>query len=110
MPNVKVHVDETVFNHKRTALKAMLPKLRDAIMAAFSAPQSVCHLTILPCIGLNDQADILVDLHYLAMPDRTPELATATAESVRQLFIDELGHKPDVRMISLAPEIYAALR
>ncbi|QDC10616.1 hypothetical protein FHY55_15850 [Oceanicola sp. D3] len=110
MPNVKVHVTETVLKDKRAALVAMLPDLRETIMAAFSAPQSVCHLTILPCIGLEDQADILVDVHYLAMPDRTAELASAAGDTIRQLFIDATGQRPDVRLVSLAAEDYVALR
>lgn len=110
MPNVKVYVEEKILSDNREAMVATLPKLRDTIMTVFSAAQPLCHLTLVPTLGIEDQAAVLVDVHYLAKPDRTAELAEEAANQLREVIQDATGYKSDVRMISLAPEIYVALR
>ncbi|WP_417729457.1 hypothetical protein [Roseovarius sp.] len=109
MPNVKIYVEESLLAARHNNFKAMLKPLRDTLMAEFSAPQSVCHLTLVPALGLEDQTRVLVDVHYLSMPERTPEMAEQAAQALRAVVVRETGEKPAVRAISLGADIYVAL-
>jgi hypothetical protein len=64
----------------------------------------------MPMFGLPDQAQIVVDIHYLAKPDRTADRVTAACNLFRDLLEDRLGTRPDIRAIALSAETYVALR
>ena len=110
MPNVKIYVNQEVLEARKPEVLGVLDPLRDALMSELGAPKALCHLSVMPMYGLSDQAEIVVDIHYLAKPDRTPEMVTAACHVFRDLLADRLGLQPDIRAIALASDIYVALR
>ena len=110
MPNVKIYADAALLSARQDEFLAVLAPLREALMTEMAAPKALCHLSVMPMFGLADQAQIVVDIHYLAKPERTPDMVTAACEVFRDLLAERLGITPDIRAIALAADIYVALR
>lgn len=110
MPNVKIYVEHAVLDARKPDFMGVLDPLRDALMSELDAPKALCHLSLMPMFGLPDQAEVVVDIHYLAKADRTPDKVTAACHVFRDLLTERLGLRPDIRAFALSSDIYVALR
>lgn len=109
MPNAKIYVDQTVWT-RREDIVALLPQLRDLFCHRLSVGPAACQLAVLPVYGLTDQPLINVELHILPAPDRTRELLASLAAAIRQLLAAVVAEKIAVRIATLDPQTYVALK
>lgn len=109
MPNAKIYVDQTVWI-RRDEIVALLPRLRDLLCLRLSVGPAACQLAVLPVHGLPDQPLVNVELHVLPAPDRTRELLTSLAAAIQQLLAGVVAGKIAVRIATLDPETYVALK
>lgn len=110
MPNVKLFVDETVFNDRKDALAAFLPVLRGAICDQLAVPVGAVQLVVVPVLGVADQTQVNMEIHYLAAPGRTKQVVTDACAALRELVADVVGAPPAMRAMPLDPETYVALK
>ena len=110
MPNVKIYIDETLLPDCRTALAEALLPLRTMLCAALSVEVGACQFAILTALVMPDLSRVNVEMHILPHPDRTRVKLTALAEQVQFHIAAATGLHAAVRIATLAPEGYVALK
>ncbi len=110
MPNVKIFVDERVWPEVREGISALLPGLRDMLCSALSVDLAACQFAVIPVLALPDQPRINAELHILPRPERTPEAVRGAAQAVRDRIGGATGQHVAVRIATLDPVTYVALK
>lgn len=110
MPNVKIFVDQIVFETRRTAIDSMLPKLRESLCVELSVPVAACQLAVIPVLGMMDQPQANMEIQYLGTKDRTSQMITAACTVFRDIVQSAVGSVPAVRATPLDPTTYVALK
>ena len=110
MPNVKIFVDDAVFDELRDALAAALLPLREAICAQLSVPVVACQLAVIPVMGIEGQPIVNMEIQYLAKAERTPAVIEAACTVFRAVIEGFIGSTPAVRATPLDPDTYVALK
>lgn len=110
MPNVKFYVDERELPPLRDSLSALLPELRSIVCESLSVTPAACQLAVIGVSGLEDQASINTELQIMPRPERTPEVLQQLARRLRDRLSGATGLSVAVRMSSLDPETYVALK
>ena len=108
MPNVKIYVEQAVYDQQGAAIVAGLPMLREMLCAELSVDHAACQFAVMPVQGLMDQPLINIEMMILPRPDRTRDKITAVAHKMRAVFADS-GHAA-VRIAQLDPASYVALK
>lgn len=107
MPLVKLYADSP---DRAGRVAAVLPELRDLLCAELSTEPAVCHLVVIPALGLTDQPPVAVEMWVLPKPGRTRDVMLKAATRARDLLVREIGGPVSVRTTLLDPERYMALR
>lgn len=110
MPNLKMHVEDAVWTKQSDRLKALLPELRALLCKELKVGTSACQLVIIPVHGLADQTQIAIELHVLPKADRTRDLLGELASLLQALVVEAKGSAAGVRITTLDPESYLAVR
>lgn len=110
MPNVKIYTDQTVWVRHAEDISALLPPLRELLCRELKVGFHACQIVALPVHGLPDQADINIELHILPAPDRTRDVLTSLAEAMRDVLARATAAKIAVRIATLDPQTYVALK
>lgn len=110
MPNVKIFIDQTVFEDRYAALETMLPNLRESLCTELSVPSTACHLAVVPVLGMADQPAVNMEIQYLGTAARTPKMITAACAIFREIVAGTVGSDPAVRATPLDPATYVALK
>ena len=110
MPNVKIFVDQTVFEQRGSAIKAMLPLLRESLCTELSVPIAACQLAVLPVLGMPDQPQVNMEVQYLGTAERTPEMIHAACKVFSDVIAPAVESMPAIRATPLDPATYVALK
>ncbi|ACM40090.1 MULTISPECIES: hypothetical protein [Rhizobium/Agrobacterium group] len=110
MPNLKIYVDETIFEASRASFHEALPRIRDLLCEAFQVAPSACQLAVIPVVGLPDQPQLNIELLILPHTKRTETVIRAAAEKLRDLLNTATGAHGAVRIAHLDPVTYVALK
>lgn len=110
MPNLKIYVDETIFEVSRASLHEALPRIRDFLCEAFQVTPSACQLAVIPVLGLSGQPELNIELLILPRIERTDAVIRAAAERLRDLLSTATGAHGAVRVAQLEPATYIALK
>lgn len=110
MPNVKIHVAETVWSDHAEDIIALLPQLRELLCRELNVSSGACQIAALPVRGLFDQPQINVELHILPAQDRTRDLLISLAEMIQRLLAGIAEQRTAVRIATLDPKTYVALK
>lgn len=110
MPNLKLYVDDTQYQAARPGLSALLPVLRNLLCDRFSVDPSACQMAVIPVMGVEDQPQINAELHVLIAPDRTPDMVRGAAHDVRACIHAATNLSVAVRIATLDPATYVALK
>jgi hypothetical protein len=110
MPNVKLYVDETVLPGCRAGLIAVLPGLRTMLCDTLKVDSAACQFAILSVIAMPDLPRVNVEMHLLPHPDRTREMLKSLAAAVQSLIAAVAGTHTAVRIATLVPDAYIALK
>jgi hypothetical protein len=97
MPNVKIFVDEPIWTGQRAALSGSLAEVRSVICQRLGATTDLCHVMLVPAVGLSDQAGVYVDMNFRPKPDRTREKIMATCEGIEAVLREVVGGAVRVR-------------
>jgi hypothetical protein len=110
VPNLKIFVDESVFEASRAPLRAALPKVRDVLCEALHVKPAACQLAVIQALGLSDQPQLNVELLILPHVERTNAVVRATATRLRDLLSEVSGAQVAIRIAFLDPLTYVALK
>lgn len=110
MPNLKIYVDETIFDGVRGRLSEALEPIRALLCDAFRVEPAACQLAVIPIMGLPDQPQVNIELLILPHAERTGEAIRAAAERLRSLLVSVTGARVAVRIAQLDPVTYVALK
>ncbi len=110
MPNVKIYVDEVLLPGCRSGLVGALIPLRTMLCEALKVDVAACQFAILPVVAMPDLPRVNVELQILPHPARTRELLTSVAARVRSQIGSVTGTHTAVRITTLVPEAYIALK
>lgn len=110
MPNLKIHVDETLLPARREALIAALVPLRQMLCEGLKVQPAACQFAILPVIAMPDQPPVNVEMQILQHPDRSRPVLTSLAGAVQAQIAEASGARTAVRIASIVPEAYVVLR
>jgi hypothetical protein len=110
MPNVKIYIDETLLPGCRDRLVAALEPMRTLLCEGLNVDLSACQFAVLPVLALPDQPHINVELNILPHPDRTRARLKDLAEQVQILLRAATDTHAAIRIATLAPETYLAVK
>lgn len=110
MPNVKFFVDASQCPAAREAIAGLLPALREMLCDSLGVERADCQFAVIEVAGLGDQPPINAELAFLPKPSRTPEALRAAALRLRAEVGAATGLHVAVRMASLDPATYIALK
>lgn len=110
MPNVKLYVDETLLPGCRAALIAALPGLRTMLCDTLKVEGAACQFAVLSVIAMPDLPRVNVEMSLLPHPERTRDILKSLAEAVQSLIAAVAGTHTAVRITTLVPDAYIALK
>lgn len=110
MPNIKIYVDERNCPAASVAVRGSLPALRTLVCEGLEVPVAACQFAVIVVSGMDDQPAINTEMHMLPGPARTPEHLRNVARRLRDALAEVTGLSVAVRMASLDPETYVALK
>lgn len=110
MPNVKIYLDNRQWDHASSLLRGELPGLCQLVCGALDVDRSACHLTLMGVDAPGGQPPINVELAILPRADRTPESLRAVAARLRDHIADVTGLAAAIRIATLDPQTYVALK
>lgn len=110
MPNLKIHVDDTLWPQVGDPLRAALPAVRDLLCDRLKVTPDQVQLAILPVAGVPDQPSVNVEFSYMPKADRPRDLVVALCEGLRGIVGPAAGAHVAVRAWVLDPGTYVALK
>lgn len=110
MPNLKVYVDDAIFDGVRLRLSEALGPIRALLCDAFRVAPPACQLAVIRVLGMPDQPQINIELLLLPNGERTGEAIRAAAERLQALLSSVTGARVAVRIAQLDPATYVALK
>lgn len=110
MPNMKIYVDRAVWADELEPLVSSMPFVRETLCELLGVDQSACQLAMLPVWGVSGQAPINAELQILPKPDRTRDVVLSVCEELRQILGDGGKRRVAVRVTSLDPDTYVAVK
>lgn len=104
MPNLGIHVDETVWTDRRGALADALEPVRTMLCDRLNSGIPACQLALLPVHGRADQHQVSAEIFVLPNPDRTRDLLEAVCLSLQDMLAEAAGGaRTVVRCTTLDP-------
>jgi len=110
MPNVKIFVDDTRYASMQEALSALLPDLRTFLCSSLMVDNAACQLAVIPVMGVPDQPQVNVEIHLMPRPERTRASIIDLADGLRDVLGKATGQHVAVRVTTLDPASYLALK
>jgi hypothetical protein len=110
MPNVKIFVDETIYPACRKPLADALNPLRDMLCDRLKVDVPACQFAVLPVQAMADLPRVNVEMQILPRPERTREVVLEVCRKVREMVGAATSSHVAVRVVSLDPDTYIALK
>ncbi len=110
MPNVKIFVDEVIYPVTRVAVAEALVPIRAMLCAELNVPLPACQFAVMPVMAVPDLPPVNVEMHILPHPDRTRAVLLAVCAKLRDMVGAATARHVAVRMITLDPDTYIALK
>ncbi|AWM27521.1 hypothetical protein [Sinorhizobium fredii] len=110
MPNVKIFVDETLYPSVREQLAKTLGPVRDMLCHDLSVDVPACQFAVLPVYAMLDLPRVNVELSIMPRAERTRDLLMSVCAKLREMVGDATGTHVAVRLTSLDPHTYIALK
>ncbi|MBC2836885.1 hypothetical protein [Paragemmobacter straminiformis] len=110
MPNLKIFVDDTLYPACRPMLVAALGPIRDMLCADLQVDIPACQFAVMPVAALPDLPRVNVEMAILPRPERTRELILSVCAKLRGMVEEATKTHVAVRVTSLDPATYIALK
>ncbi len=110
MPNVKIYVDEMLYPSCRDRLPAALGPIRDMLCQDLIVGLPACQIAVIPVLAMPDLPRVNVEMQILPRPERTRAALLAVCDKLRDIVGAATGSHVAVRVTTLDPETYIALK
>ena len=110
MPNVKIFVDETLYPACRDSVAAALEPIRSMLCQELNVDVSACQLALLPVLAMLDLPRVNAEMQILPRPERTRDHMIMVSQRLQEMLRSATGTHVAVRVTSLDPETYIALK
>lgn len=110
MPNVKIYVDEALYQTCRDRLPDALGPIVDMLCHDLIVDRPACQIAVMPVLALADLPPVNVELQIMPRPERTRALLLAVCAKLREMVGAATGAHVAIRVTTLDPETYIALK
>jgi hypothetical protein len=110
MPNMKIYVDERIYPACRDRLPAALGPILDMLCRDLTVDLPACQLAVMPVLAMPDLPPVNVELQIMPHPDRTRAVLLAVCVKLREMVGAATGTHVAIRVTTLDPETYVALK
>jgi len=110
VPNVKIFVEQALFDQRRAVIADALLPIRDLLCSGLKVDVPACQFAVMPCIAMPDLPLVNIEMHILPKPERTRAAVLSVCHALRILVESVVGCHVAIRVMSLDPETYIALK
>lgn len=110
MPNVKIYVDDTIYPDCRDRFPAALGPIRAMLCADLSVKPQACQFAVIPVLAMPDLPAVNVEVQIMPHPDRTRAVLLGVCAKLREMVGAATGTHVAIRITTLDPETYIALK
>ncbi|WP_431298654.1 hypothetical protein [Tabrizicola sp. BL-A-41-H6] len=110
MPNVKIYVDEAIYAGCRDRLSGALRPIRDMLCEDLTVDAPACQFAVIPVLAMPDLPPVNVEIAIMPRPERTRQVLLAVCAKLRELVGAATGAHVAIRVTTLDPETYIALK
>jgi hypothetical protein len=110
MPNVKIFVDDSLYEGIRVPLAQALGPIRDMLCRELAVDIPACQFAVLPVGAMPDLPRVNVEMAILPRPERTRDLLLSVCGRLRDMVEGATRTHVAVRVTALDPETYIALK
>lgn len=110
MPNVKIYVDEAIYPACRANLARALGPIIDMLCHDLTVERPACQMAVMPVLALPGLPGVNVEVQIMPRPERTQALLLTVCTKLRDMVGAATGSHVAIRVTSLDPETYIALK
>jgi hypothetical protein len=110
MPNVKIFVDEVIYPSCRGRLPAALGPILDMLCHDLDVDRPACQLAVIPVLAMPGLPPVNVEIAIMPRPERTRAVLLGVSTKLREMLGAATGTHVAVRVTTLDPETYIALK
>lgn len=110
MPNIKIFVDETIYPECRDSLAAALEPIRAMLCRELKVDVPACQFALMPVLAMADLPRVNAEMQILPKPGRTRDHMLSVGRTLQEMLRSATGTHVAVRVTSLDPETYVALK
>ncbi len=110
MPNVKIFVDARLYPDCQAALAAALVPIRSMLCDALQVEVAACQFAVMAVGAMADLPPVNVEMAVLPRPERTRDAMLAVCGRLRDMVAEATRAHVAVRVTTLDPETYIALK
>ena len=110
MPNVKIYIDEVIYPAARDRLSAALEPILDMLCHDLAVDRPACQMAVLPVMAMPGLPPVNVEIAIMPRPERTRAVLLAVCEKLREVVGAATGTHVAIRLTTLDPETYIALK
>lgn len=110
MPNIKIFVDDSLYDTVRDPLAKALKPIRDMICHDLSVDVPACQFAVVAVGAMPDLPRVNVEMAILPRPERTREVILSVCGKLRAMVEEATQTHVAVRVTALDPATYIALK
>lgn len=110
MPNVKIYLDEAIYPSCRDRLPAALGPILDMLCHELTVERSACQIAVIPVLAMPGLPPVNVEMQIMPRPERTRAVLLAVCTKLRDMVGAATGAHVAIRVTTLDPETYIALK
>ncbi len=110
MPNVKIYVDEAIYPSCRDRVSAALVPIVDMLCQDLRVDRPACQIAVMPVMAMPDLPAVNVEMQILPRPERTRAVLREVCATLRDMVGAATGTQVAIRITTLDPETYIALK
>ncbi len=110
MPNLKIFVDETIYPSCRDRLPDALEQILVMLCHDLTVDRPACQIAVMPVLAMPGLPTVNVEMQIMPHPDRTRAVVLAVCAKLREMVGAATGSHVAIRVTTLDPETYLALK
>jgi hypothetical protein len=110
MPNLKIFVDETLYPECRDRLAAAMEPIRSMLCDELKVDAPACQFALMPVMAMGDLPRVNAEMQVMPRPERTRDHMISVSRRLQEMLRSATGTHVAVRVTSLDPQTYIALK
>ena len=110
MPNVKIYVDESIYPAGRERLAIALGPILVMLCHDLTVDRPACQIAVMPVLAMPDLPPVNVEIQILPRPNRSRAVLLDVCAKLREMGGAATGTHVAIRVTTLDPETYIALK